>query len=140
MVYLNRMTALNGPETLEPGANHWCWHSSKHPMAETVFAWSLAFCPCLGASTISITFAGCADALEELARDLSSSNTADKERAVSMLSSLTPYLEYHSAMLEAGVFPALIKAVLDARMIPQVSPTKAGVTMHCLQTLRSSLA
>ncbi len=41
-----------------------------------------------------------------------------------MLSSLTPYLEYHSAMLGAGVFPALIKAVLDARMIPQVSLTK----------------
>ena len=43
---------------------------------------------------------------------------------MSMLSSLTPYLEYHSAMLGAGVFPALIKAVLDARMIPQVSLTR----------------
>jgi hypothetical protein len=61
-----------------------------------------------------------ADALEDLARDLSSSSTADKERAVSMLSSLTLYLEYHNAMMEAGVFPALIKAILDARMVPQV--------------------
>ena len=63
---------------------------------------------------------GSADALEDLARDLSSTNTADKERAVSMLSSLTLYLEYHSAMMKAGVFPALIKAILDARMVPQV--------------------
>ncbi len=39
-----------------------------------------------------------------------------------MLSSLTLYLEYHNAMMEAGVFPALIKAILDARMVPQVSP------------------
>ena len=70
--------------------------------------------------------AGGADALEELARDLSSSSTADRERAVSMLSSLTPYLEYHSVMLGAGVVPALMKAVLDARMIPQVSLTGEG--------------
>ena len=37
-----------------------------------------------------------------------------------MLSSLTLYLEYHDAMMKAGVFPALIKAILDARMVPQV--------------------
>ncbi|CAK0781468.1 hypothetical protein CVIRNUC_005381 [Coccomyxa viridis] len=91
VIYLNRTTALSGPETLEP------------------------------------------DALEELARDLSSSNTADKERAVSMLSSLTPYLEYHSAMLGAGVFPALIKAVLDARMIPQVRVIALGCAADLLK-------
>lgn len=72
------------------------------------------------------------DALEDLARDLSSSNTADKERAVSMLSSLTLYLEYHSAMMKAGVFPALIKAILDTRMVPQVSISGAIVHHVCL--------
>lgn len=70
-----------------------------------------------------------ADALEDLARDLSSTNTADKERAVSMLSSLTLFLEYHSAMMKAGVFPALIKAILDARMVPQVTSLCAIFTL-----------
>ncbi len=60
---------------------------------------------------------------------LSSFNTADKERAVSMLSSLTLFLEYHSAMMKAGVFPALIKAILDARMVPQVTSLCAIFTL-----------
>lgn len=71
-----------------------------------------------------------ADALEDLAHDLSSTNTADKERAVSMLSSLTLYLEYHSAMMKAGVFPALIKAILDEKMVPQVNPYSLQHTRH----------
>ena len=46
-----------------------------------------------------------------------------------MLSSLTLFLEYHSAMMKAGVFPALIKAILDARMVPQVGPLCANLTL-----------
>ena len=86
----------------------------------------------LGCEELSSGPGGCADALEDLARDLSSSNTADKERAVSMLSSLTLFLEYHSAMMKAGVFPALIKATLDARMVPQVTSLCATLTLLTL--------
>ncbi|KAK9863709.1 hypothetical protein WJX84_008790 [Apatococcus fuscideae] len=58
--------------------------------------------------------------LKELAHDLSSSLNADRERAVSMLSSLTPFLEHHEAMLHAGVLPCLMQAVEDQEMVPQV--------------------
>jgi hypothetical protein len=40
-----------------------------------------------------------------------------------MLSSLTIFLEHHPALLDAGVFPALMAAVLDPRAVPQVRPS-----------------
>ena len=62
-----------------------------------------------------------AGVLKELARDLSSSLNVDKERAVSMLSSLTPYVEHHQTMLQAGVLPCLMQAVEDDQIVPQVA-------------------
>jgi hypothetical protein len=62
---------------------------------------------------------GCADALAQLAKDLSSPSNADREVAISMLSNLTIYLEHHDALRRAGVFPALLRAVLDANTVPQ---------------------
>ena len=38
-----------------------------------------------------------------------------------MLSGLTVYLEHHDALYTAGIFPALIRAVLNANNVPQVS-------------------
>ncbi len=64
-----------------------------------------------------------AGVLKELARDLSSDMNVDKERAVSMLSSLTPYVEHHQTMLEAGVLPCLMRAVQDEKIVPQVIHT-----------------
>ena len=63
-----------------------------------------------------------AEALRELAADLGAKyGTTDRERAASMLSSLTIFLEHHQALLDAGIFPALMAAVLDASAVPQAS-------------------
>ncbi|KAK9829173.1 hypothetical protein WJX72_004304 [[Myrmecia] bisecta] len=69
--------------------------------------------------------------LGQLARDLSSSRMADRERAISMLSGLTVFLEHHQAMLRAGLLPALMKAVLDTEMVPQVR----SIALGCLADL-----
>lgn len=63
----------------------------------------------------------CAEALRELAADLGSSSNADRERSASMLSGLTIFLEHHDTLYAAGIFPALIRAVLDAGNVPQAS-------------------
>ncbi len=38
-----------------------------------------------------------------------------------MLSGLTIFLEHHDTLYAAGIFPALIRAVLDAGNVPQAS-------------------
>lgn len=63
-----------------------------------------------------------AEALRELAADLNSPSTADRERAASMLSGLTIFLEHHDVLFTAGIFPALIRAVLDIRNVSQAIP------------------
>lgn len=61
------------------------------------------------------------EALEKLAEDLRSGSPADKECAVSMLSSLTMYVDHHDALLRMpGVLDALINAVTNDRLVPQV--------------------
>ncbi len=60
------------------------------------------------------------DTLAQLAKDLSSPINADREVAVSMLSNLTIYLEHHDVLQRAGVFPALMRAVMDHKIVPQV--------------------
>lgn len=61
------------------------------------------------------------EALQELARDLAQGTAADKERAVSMLSSLTLYVDHHGALLNTpGVLECLLDAVIDERLVPQV--------------------
>ena len=78
-----------------------------------------------------------AEALKELADDLRSGGTADKERSVSMLSSLTLYSEHHDAILRAGVLPSLLQAVEDENLVPQVSPLSLPHTPQscCIQRL-----
>ena len=39
-----------------------------------------------------------------------------------MLSGLTIFLEHHDALLAAGIFPALMAAMLDAGAVPQAYP------------------
>ncbi|KAK9833917.1 hypothetical protein WJX74_009956 [Apatococcus lobatus] len=79
-----------------------------------------------GAVAGALSIACCAEerldrgVLQQLARDLSSNLNADKERAVSMLSTLTPYMEHHEALLEADVLICIMKAVEDETIIPQV--------------------
>lgn len=62
-----------------------------------------------------------AEALQELAQDLATGTSADKERSVSMLSSLTLYVDHHDAILRTpGVLECLMDAVIDERLVPQV--------------------
>lgn len=56
-------------------------------------------------------------------RDLSSEAPAEREGAVALLSGLTVYVEHHPALLDAGVLPALMRAVTNPETIPQVFPT-----------------
>lgn len=66
----------------------------------------------------------CAEALQELARDLAAGSASDQERAVAMLSSLTMYIDHHSAILATpGVLDALLDTVIDDRVVPQVRLT-----------------
>lgn len=69
----------------------------------------------------TLKFSVTAEALKELADDLRSGSYSDKERAVSMLSSLTLYVDHHNAILGAGVLPSLLLSIKDERLIPQVS-------------------
>ncbi|KAK9844104.1 hypothetical protein WJX81_004589 [Elliptochloris bilobata] len=64
--------------------------------------------------------------LQRLARDLSSEAAAEREGAVALLSSLTVYLEHHPALLDAGVLPALMRAIADPETIPQVRTLALG--------------
>lgn len=61
-----------------------------------------------------------AEALAQLAEELRAGSVGDKERAVSMLSSLTLYVDHHDAILAAGVLPSLLVSVKDERLVPQV--------------------
>ena len=64
---------------------------------------------------------GHAETLDSLQHDLlHPGHSADRERAVAMLSSLTMYLENHSDLLKAGILPALMATVEDEHCIPQV--------------------
>jgi hypothetical protein len=62
------------------------------------------------------------EALQSLAQDLAHGNSAAKERAVAMLSSLTLYVDHHDAILATpGVLQALLASVADERLVPQAS-------------------
>ncbi|CAL8468502.1 g8042 [Coccomyxa elongata] len=80
------------------------------------------------------------EALKELAADLNSTSNADRERAASMLSGLTVYLEHHDALYTAGIFPALIRAVLNANNVPQVRVIALGSTADLLKDDRAKTA
>lgn len=68
--------------------------------------------------------------MAQLAKDLSSPSNADREVAVSMLANLTIYLEHHDALHAAGVFPALLRAVLNVKIVPQVmKPNRTMLTL-----------
>ena len=72
-----------------------------------------------------------AEALRELAGDLHPARSnPDRERAAAMLSSLTIFLEHHPALLDAGVFPALMATVMDEQAVPQARGPSA-VDMPC---------
>ncbi|BDA43534.1 hypothetical protein COCOBI_04-5460 [Coccomyxa sp. Obi] len=79
-------------------------------------------------------------ALKELAADLNSPSNADRERAASMLSGLTIYLEHHDALYTAGIFPALICTVLDTGNVPQVRVIALGSTADLLKDDRAKQA
>lgn len=67
-------------------------------------------------------FSAVAEALQSLAQDLAHGNSAAKERAVAMLSSLTLYVDHHDAILATpGVLQALLASVADERLVPQAS-------------------
>ena len=56
-----------------------------------------------------------------------------------MLSSLTIFLEHHPALLDAGVFPALMATVLDSREVPQVRHCdKQSLLLPCTDPWYSS--
>ena len=99
-----------------------------------------------------------AEALQSLAQDLAHGNSAAKERAVAMLSSLTLYVDHHDAILATpGVLQALLASVADERLVPQASNNEqmhpcylagCGVSAHwscdrpqltCLLTLLSCM-
>ncbi len=72
-----------------------------------------------------------AEALQELARDLASGTAADKERAVSMLSSLTMWIDHHADILATpGVLDCLLDAVIDERLVPQAR-RRLGSFSYC---------
>lgn len=62
----------------------------------------------------------CAESLAELTQDLLSGAYYDKERAVSMLSGLTLYIDYHDALLASDVLPALMQTVCSETVEPTV--------------------
>ena len=78
------------------------------------FSRSEHFLTCLKPKVVS------AEALKKISDDLRGGSYSDKECAVSMLSGLTLYVDYHDAILRAGVLPSLLTAVEDAKLIPQV--------------------
>ncbi|EIE19498.1 hypothetical protein COCSUDRAFT_58774 [Coccomyxa subellipsoidea C-169] len=77
------------------------------------------------------------EALRELAADLGSSSNADRERSASMLSGLTIFLEHHDTLYAAGIFPALIRAVLDAGNVRVIA---LGCTADMLKDSRAKEA
>ena len=76
---------------------------------------------------------GRAEALAQLAEELRGGSVGDKERAVSMLSSLTLYVEHHDAILGAGVLPSLLVSVKDERLIPQVGGWVQILTLYGIE-------
>lgn len=60
------------------------------------------------------------EALHGLALDLASGPLSDRERAVSIMSGITIYLEHHAAVLKAGVLKPAMAVVTDTGLPPKL--------------------